>query len=203
MSYLTSSRHSEQGLTLIELIVTIIIVGVVTAIASPNLIGWWQQNQVTKGLNELKSAIQEAQSNADRMSKDCTITINGLAASTSTVTQNGKPYYEVVGSPGGCLLERKYIREDFLTIASSASSTDKKGKVTFNFKGENTVNPGMTTGNSAQTFVIYRDKSTSTGKCLIVSTGIGMKRVGIYSGDASATINDDNCKNIENIRYDN
>jgi prepilin-type N-terminal cleavage/methylation domain-containing protein len=195
MSNLTSHRYSEQGFTLIEIIVTLILLAVMAAISSPSLVGAWQQGKANQGLNELKSAIQEAQANANRMSKDCTITINGLADSTSTVTQGGKPYYEIASSINGCLGERKYIREDFLTIKSSRSNPGK-GIVTFNFKGE-------PDGTSPQTFVIYRDNSTSTGKCLIVSSGIGMKRIGEYFGDASGTLDENNCKNIENLRYDN
>ena len=59
-------RKFNQGFTLIEMLVTIIIIGVIASLAAPNFLGLLNQSRVKDGLAQVEGAIKEAQRQAIR-----------------------------------------------------------------------------------------------------------------------------------------
>lgn len=59
-------KHNDRGFTLIEIMVTMAIVGVVSAIAIPNMIGWRGEHKLRGAVNNLVSDMQLAKIRAIR-----------------------------------------------------------------------------------------------------------------------------------------
>lgn len=176
MQYL---NKKEEGLTLIELLVVVVILGISGAIATPSLVNSYRQNQANLALNQLRSALQQAQANANRLSTNCQISI----------TENPNNF-TITGSPVGCLLETITVDRNIVDIDSSSSSSPP-WDVAFTFSS---------TTFDQQTFTIARKNpggtvDTSNANCLVISNGIGMMRVGKRDGNT--------CENVENLRYPN
>ena len=74
--YKELSYKSDRGFTLVELLVVLIILGVVAAVASPNLLGMLSRYRVNQAAQSLVGAIKEAQRQAMRQGQLCRVNIN-------------------------------------------------------------------------------------------------------------------------------
>ena len=192
-----NAPNQESGFSILEVMTVLVISGVMAAVAGPNVIGALRQSEVNRVFTEVNGAIQQAQANANRQSIDCTLTI------AETTAAGGSPTYTIDGSPAGCVLEPVIIDRDIISITSTR--TGPPWNVSFDFQGTTTVN-------DLGTYLIARRDGAGnvieeTGKCIVISSAIGMIRTGIYAPDNTITPNDSNtfpdCVNVENQRYDN
>jgi prepilin-type N-terminal cleavage/methylation domain-containing protein len=160
-------RKSDRGYTLTELLVTLVIVGVIAAIATPNFLGLLSNYRLEEGLQVLLGAINETQRLAMSKGKSCRININ---PSTHIITAN---------SPG-CLLSDRKI-SDKITIRSSFTGSTN---ITFSYKGSNT---------RMGTIVLSSDH-TDLQKCFVISLGTGIKRTGDYNGSKTGSVDYVDCQ---------
>jgi len=79
--------QKTSGFTLLELMITIAILAVMSAIAIPNLISWFPQYRLNVAAREMVSTIQMARLKAIRGNTDIVMFIN-LGADTVTVYQD-------------------------------------------------------------------------------------------------------------------
>lgn len=161
--WLCPVRKQEKGFTLIEMIVVTIIVGIISAIALPNLLGLLNRNQVNQATGEIEGALKEAQKVATRNGKSCTISIN---AANNTIS-NG------AGANDRCLLATRNIDDDFTL---TTSRTD----ITFSGKGNITLAP-------VPVIVISFPDGSTQQKCVVIENSLGSVRTGDYSGTIPAT----------------
>ena len=89
-------RLRDRGYTLTEMMVTLIIIGVIAAIASPNFLGLLSRYRLEGALQQLLGAINETQRLAMVQGKSCRINVN---PSTNKITAN----------TAGCLLSDRSI----------------------------------------------------------------------------------------------
>ncbi len=155
---LSNARSNNQGFTLIETLAVIMIVGILSAIAAPGLLGMLNKNKVTYALDEVQGALREAQREAMRKSKQCTVTLD---------TTNKK-----ITSP--CLVTGDRTLPSGVELRTNLTSSQVK----FSLRG-NTEREG--------TIVLYKSDD-SNQKCLFVSNGLGIMRTGKYSGSTSPVI---------------
>jgi len=162
----------NNGFTLIEMLVTVILIGVIAAIAAPNFLGLLNRNRVNASLDEIEGAIKEAQKQAMRTSKSCTIDIDD--SSDSIQTDNG---ISGATTTPNCLLSNR-ILNDRIRFNSNATT------VTFSGKGNT---------NSSAILVVSMENGTNQQKCLVMNSGLGLMRTGDYSGDPTGTLTETNC----------
>lgn len=174
MQRLYAPSRLQKGFTLIEMIVTVIIVGVLAAVTVPNLLGLLNQTRINDGRRQIETSLKEAQKQAVRAGTSCVVTLD---ATTNTITAN----------PVQCLTKTRIIDAnlDFKgDVATGGSATNIQ--VTFSRKGSNVTGP--------RTIAVYRDGvSGGVQKCVIVTSNLGGIKNGIYNGDVSNNIAQASC----------
>ena len=151
---------NSQGFTIAETLMILVIVGILSAIAAPSFLAMNNKAKLDNAVNTVRAALQEAQREAMRKSKNCTLTLN---TPNNNITSND-----------GCLV--------------TGDRTLPKG-VTMAYNGSNTINYGMR-GNTTTNKTIRLSLSDGSGqtKCLAVSLPLGMIRTGIYDTTANPPV---------------
>jgi len=145
-------RHN--GFTLAEMMTVLLIIGILSAIAAPNLLSWYRQQQLYLAVTNIKGGLQQAQREAIRRSIDCTITVDA--------TRN-----KLIDGGNGCLMSERTVPEFIdLTLTNNRSSHD----IEFNFRGN--INP------SSQTTFRFSNEAVKNTECLVISAPLGMIRTG-------------------------
>lgn len=66
----------QKGFTLLEILIVIFIAGILAAIASPSLLGWYRRTQLDNAMTNVRGVLQGAQQEAMRRSDTCSVTFN-------------------------------------------------------------------------------------------------------------------------------
>ena len=154
----TARRTDDRGFSMFEIAIVLMIVGILAVIAVPSFISMFNKNKVSDALTQVRGALQEAQREAIRQSKTCTVTVP--KGNDKTIT-------------GTCLPtgDRK------LTDINIDYTKTAPWTITFDFKGRtNDVN------SSGTIKLASANGSTSEIKCLVISQGLGIIRTGNYIG---------------------
>jgi prepilin-type N-terminal cleavage/methylation domain-containing protein len=152
----------SRGFTAIETAVTVVIFGVLAAIASPSMMTWYSNTQVEDAVDRLEGALKESQREAIRRSADCTVTVPTGAAQT------------LGASTANCLVSGD---RSFANLNLALPSTTSPNAATFDYKGR------QTTGQL--TVLIRSSQSASTTRCLVASQGLGVIRTGFWNNTTS------------------
>ena len=161
------SMLCDRGYTLTEMMVTLIIIGVIAAIASPNFMGMLSRFRLEGSLQQLLGAINETQRLAMMRGKSCRININ---PSTHKITANS----------AGCLLSDRTLDDDITIRSNFPGSTN----ITFSYKGSTTR---MGT-------IVLSSEHTDLQKCFVIALGTGIKRIGNYNGSKTGSVSYTQCK---------
>ncbi|HEY9771088.1 MAG TPA: GspH/FimT family pseudopilin [Coleofasciculaceae cyanobacterium] len=157
---LYNARKSSSGFTLIEMLVTITVVGVIAAIAAPNFLGMLNRNRVNNAAQQVEGALKEAQRQAMRRGKPCSFNVN---TTNSTIS-------------GGCLLSNRELNTNSYTIQLNSNTT------TITFSGK-----GNITGTPSPVLVVSIPNGTNLQRCVVIDSLLGSLRSGDYSGTIPTT----------------
>jgi len=153
---LLKTSKTNQGFTLIEVLIVLFIFGILSSFAAPSFLAMKERSQVNDALNTVQGALREAQTEAIRKSKNCNITL-----SATTIT-----------SSNGCLITGDRTLPPGVVMAASNGNT-----INYGIRGNTTfTNPTLTT----QTIGVYLSNGAGKQKCLQVSSPLGIIRTGIY-----------------------
>ena len=154
---LYNARKFNSGFTLIEMMVTIIIIGVIAAIAAPNFLGLLNRNRVNEAAQQIEGALKEAQRQAMRSGSQCSISID--AANDAITNPTGG---------GGCLLSNR-ILDDLIQLNTNTTTITFSGK-------------GNITGATPPVLVVSMPNGTDLQRCVVIDSLLGSQRSGEYSG---------------------
>ena len=161
-------KNPSKGFTLIEIVAVTVIIGILSAIATPNLIGLWGKAQVKFALAEITGAIKESQREAIRRARLCRININ---PNDNLLT----------GNPSNCLLGIRQV-SPLVTIRTNLSGTPPN--ISFSHKGS-TTKSGT---------IVVSSPLTNFQKCFVISLGVGIVRTGDYIGSDSGSVSATSCQ---------
>ncbi|MDJ0578713.1 type II secretion system protein [Crocosphaera sp.] len=171
-------------MTLLEIMIVTVITGIIAAIGTPSLMAMLQGDQVKQGLNQIQLALQDAQKQAIRNSKKCTIKIEKKSGDDyfSLDIDRDDPDEDNDGCLGGV------DRELPESVEVVMNGNQLQGGVTFSFKGTTT---------EKGTLVVRPTKGQGVQRCLVISDGLGIMRTGIYDANAANnTIDANYCEKL-------
>lgn len=151
------SDRTDRGFTLLEITIVVVLAGIIGAIAAPSFLSAYNRTKLDNALNDIRGALQEAQREAMRQGKSCSVIINGT---TGTIR-------------GSCLITGNRKVDSTISITPSTVTT-----IPFSFRGNTT---------SGTDFILsYADNPNSQEKrCLSISSGLGILRTGVYDNSTS------------------
>jgi prepilin-type N-terminal cleavage/methylation domain-containing protein len=166
---LQNIRKNSQGFTLIEVLVSIVIMGVMAAITAPSFMTWLNNKKVDDVLAQIEGSVKEAQSTAIKKNTSC----NVLVKENQITTVASDNTTEVPAClPSGW----RTVSDSNSNIRIAGTGGGSGTIVKFSAKGTTLLTP------TTQAVVIYRTDAPTNGarKCLVVSSGIGIVRTGNY-----------------------
>ena len=166
--------NKDSGFTLIEMLAVTIIIGIVAAIAVPNLLGLLNNARVTDGLSDLEGAIKEAKSQAIRFSQSCEIEITTNSAGRYIV----QPDPTVGGNNNRCLLEQRVLPEG-VTVTDNIPDT-----IEISSRGNIGNTNDYTNGNWT---ITVSHNNAGTSKCVRVEGMFGDVQTGIIQNGVCNT----------------
>jgi prepilin-type N-terminal cleavage/methylation domain-containing protein len=168
----TKCRRGNQGFTLIEVLITIMVTGILAAIAAPSFLSWLNSKRIDDVAAQLEGAIKEAQKEAIKQSKPCTVNLGTTVSAVVTGTSNS---CLTTGSRDLSKLGVKILSNNNSGIALSYSGGDT---IDFSFKGTTTTD---------KVIVVRQADNSGKPRCLIITSGLGLSRSGNYTGSTPAT----------------
>ena len=81
---LFNAHKNSQGFTIVETLTILLLIGILSAIAAPSFLALLNRSKVNDALAKARGALQEAQREAIRKSKTCTVIVP--AGSNVTLT---------------------------------------------------------------------------------------------------------------------
>jgi prepilin-type N-terminal cleavage/methylation domain-containing protein len=184
---LKRSSFHFQGFTLIETLVTVVLIGVFATIATSSFLGWLDSRRIEDVTAQVESALKEAQAEAQKRSRSCSVEISPTA---------------ITATPSTCLPTgiKDLTKLGVTTLAKNQSGTTLSTNLTapvrvrISHKGNisfSSPNP------EAIITVFHQNGTTAQGRCIAISSGIGIMRRGRYVGQNPRTPFPNNCETIE------
>jgi len=195
--------HKNQGFTLLEILVALAIMGILAALTGPNLLAWLNSNKVQEATDSIQSALEDAQRQAIRLGRICTINFTNGTGTNPTV------YRQITASEAGCLVatntnagslslpqEVFMVVRNFPNLPPGSSSPG----VQFSFRGHV---PGLTfTPPQNQAIIVLYPAANATAapypnqerKCIVIASLLGIIKQGTYTGTSLTNLDASKCE---------
>jgi len=194
--------HKNQGFTLLEILIALAITGILAALTGPNLLAWLNRNTVQEATDSIQSALQDAQRQAIRRGRICTINFTNGTGTSPTV------YSQITANEPGCLVatntnagllslpEEVFMVTNFPNVPTTSSSPG----VQFSFRGH-VPDLNFTPPQNQAIIVLYPAANASTApypnqerKCIVMASLLGIVKQGTYNGDPLDTLDANDCQ---------
>ncbi|HBK98623.1 MAG TPA: transcriptional regulator [Microcoleaceae bacterium UBA10368] len=156
-----TSRKGDEGFSLLEMMMIVLIIGILTSIAVPGWLGFINNQRVRTVNDRVFQTLRSAQSEAKRNKRDITVTFDTSVDPPTVTIDNITQQLNVGGE----------IKKDTitLTVNKPTASTTPANSITFDYQGNL---PTDTT----PFYVTVVPASGGAKKCVIVETILGGMR---------------------------
>ena len=195
--------HKNQGFTLLEILVALAITGILAALTLPNLLAWLNSNKVQEATDSIQSALEDAQRQAIRLGRICTINFTNGTGTNPTV------YSQITASEAGCLVATNtnagslsLPQEVFMVVGNfpNVPTTSSSPGVQFSFRGhvpDLTFDPPQ----NQAIIVLYPAANASTApypnqerKCIVMASLLGIVKQGTYNDTSLTNLDASKCQ---------
>jgi len=195
-------HHKNQGFTLLEILVALAITGILAALTLPNLLAWLNSNKVQEATDSIQSALEDAQRQAVRLGRICTINFTNGTGTNPTV------YSQITASEAGCLVATntnagslRLPQEVFMvTNFPNVPTTSSSPGVQFSFRGH-VPDLEFTPPQNQAIIVLYPAANASTApypnqerKCIVMASLLGIVKQGTYQGASLTNLDARQCQ---------
>jgi prepilin-type N-terminal cleavage/methylation domain-containing protein len=192
--------HKNQGFTLLEILVALAIAGILAALTGPNLLAWLNSNRVQQATDAIQLALEDAQRQAIRRGKSCTIKFTNGTGNNPTV------YRQITASEPGCLVATNTnggflsLPEEVFMVVNNFPLQGSSPGVQFSFRGHV---PGLTFDppQNRAIIVLYPAADASAApypnqekKCIVIASLLGIVKQGTYTGTSLTNLDARQCE---------
>ena len=192
--------HKNQGFTLLEILVALAIAGILAALTGPNLLAWLNSNRVQQATDAIQLALEDAQRQAIRRGKSCTIKFTNGTGNNPTV------YRQITASEPGCLVATNTnasslnLPEEIFMVVNNFPLQGSSPGVQFSFRGHV---PGLTfEPPEKQAIIVLYPAADATAdpypnqekKCLVIASLLGIVKQGTYTGTSLTNLDARQCE---------
>jgi Tfp pilus assembly protein FimT len=179
-------RRSPSGVTLVETLAIVAVIGILAGIAAPSFLTWLSNKKIEDVTAQTESAIREAQSEAIKKSISCTLTIDKANAKISSDPTTCLP----TGERDLSKLGVRALSNNTTEVAIGTANLGSTDSFEFSQKGTLSVVGGV------GMIVLYHSGDATNqrnrNRCIAVASGIGLIRTGIYIGSNPSNPSDTN-----------
>ena len=192
--------HKNQGFTLLEILVALAIAGILAALTGPNLLAWLNRNEVQQATDAIQLALEDAQRQAIRRGKSCTINFTNPTGTGPTV------YSQITATEAGCLVATNTnasslnLPEEIFMVVKNFPLQGGTPGVQFSFRGHVprlTFDPPQ----NRAIIVLYPAADASAApypnqekKCIVIASLLGIVKQGTYTGTSLTNLDARQCE---------
>ncbi len=190
----------NQGFTLLEILVALAITGILAALTGPNLSAWLNRNEVQQATDAIQLALEDAQRQAIRRGKSCTINFTNPTGTGPTV------YSQITATEAGCLVATNTnasslnLPEEIFMVVRNFPTLGGTPEVQFSFRGHVprlTFDPPQ----NRAIIVLYPAADASAApypnqekKCIVIASLLGIVKQGTYTGTSLTNLDARQCE---------
>ncbi|MDB9388127.1 pilus assembly FimT family protein [Microcystis aeruginosa] len=192
--------HKNQGFTLLEILVALAIAGILAALTGPNLLAWLNRNEVQQATDAIQLALEDAQRQAIRRGKSCTINFTNPTGTGPTV------YSQITATEAGCLVAANAnagslnLPEEIFMVVRNFPTLGGTPEVQFSFRGHVprlTFDPPQ----NRAIIVLYPAANATADpypnqekKCIVIASLLGIVKQGTYTGTSLTNLDARQCE---------
>jgi prepilin-type N-terminal cleavage/methylation domain-containing protein len=207
--------HKNQGFTLLEILVALAITGILAALTLPNLSAWLNSNKFKEATDAIQLALEDAQRQAIRRGRNCTIKFTNGTGNNPTV------YSQITASEAGCLVAINdkasplippellpenanagslSLPQEIFMVVNNFPTLGSSPGVQFSFRGHV---PGLTFDPPEdQAIIVLYPAADATAdpypnqerKCLVIASMLGIIKQGTYNGTSLSNLDARQCE---------
>jgi prepilin-type N-terminal cleavage/methylation domain-containing protein len=192
--------HKNQGFTLLEILVALAIAGILAALTGPNLLAWLNSNRVQQATDAIQLALEDAQRQAIRRGKSCTINFTNPTGTGPTV------YSQITATEAGCLVATNTnasslnLPEEIFMVVRNFPTLGGTPGVQFSFRGHV---PRLTfVPRANQAIIVLYPAANATAdpypnqekKCIVIASLLGIVKQGTYTGTSLTNLDARQCE---------
>ncbi|MBE9071862.1 Tfp pilus assembly protein FimT/FimU [Microcystis sp. LEGE 08355] len=204
-------HHKNQGFTLLEILIALAIAGILAALTGPNLLAWLNSNKVQEATDSIQSALRDAQKQAIRLGRICTINFtNGIGTDPTVYSQITALDKDSKLDPG-CLVATNTnagslnLPQGVFMVVNNFPTLGGSPGVQFSFRGHvpqepKSKLPRFDPPEDKAIIVLYPAANADEPypnqerKCIVIASLLGIVKQGTYNGNPLGTLNANNCK---------